>query len=506
MTAGAGLGRAGCWNFALRLGMAPVEVDCEGLRSLSSGSVVFIPLDGVLERDDDRDAIRARIMGGGTVVGEGDPDAWSRLLPELFRGRASQLANPYAALGYVIHGRTELIAPPQWPYFTFDAIDGAASPAGNIAAISGERQTPSRALIEPQVAAPALVRWRNLVFLNGAPFHAFQSWLQGQEDLQPWLQWRHRLFFLDEWVAAVKALLGGCDVTLGADPLPIPEFGATAVVLRHDLDYSRDTSYLEAEHAAGIAAVHAVLRDPNAPFWIARLKDHPGHESAFHYNTARYSRALNWLGKRAGRAQQTYRPDRAAVTGAGLLEQVRWARRRGIGIATLHRHLSFLIYPEWIDALDRVLQDEAQVLGGSSLFRGQVLRWGVDRADGGRGTYADFPDAQFPYWFPFKLAHAGDGGRILGGWESASVMEIEPDLVEQMLAHSTPGLPQRVFTFSYHPAHARRPTFAADGSLAGFRRTLDIIRDRQLPVLTLKAVFERLNAFVSEPRAVHPVH
>jgi hypothetical protein len=30
--------------------------------------------------------------------------------------------------------------------------------------------------------------------LDANPFAAFQSWLQGQSDLAPWLGWRERLF------------------------------------------------------------------------------------------------------------------------------------------------------------------------------------------------------------------------------------------------------------------------------------------------------------------------
>ncbi|HEV3140016.1 MAG TPA: hypothetical protein VGY57_05850, partial [Vicinamibacterales bacterium] len=227
--AGAGLGRAGCWNFLVRVGVSPAEVDWRRLRSLPSGTIVFISLDGVVEDEAER-AIRERIDSGGTIVAEGDPAAWSHLFPELFRGRSEQLDNPYAALGYALRDRTELIAPPRWPFFAFDALDAETRAVGRVVAISGERQTPSRAIVAPQPLAPAVVRWRSLVFLNGSPFRALQSWLQGQEDLQPWLQWRHRLFWLDEWTSAIRALLIDCGVALPSEASSaFAPFGSTTV-------------------------------------------------------------------------------------------------------------------------------------------------------------------------------------------------------------------------------------------------------------------------------------
>ena len=118
------------------------------------------------------------------------------------------------------------------------------------------------------------------------------------------------------------------------------------------------------------------------------------------------------------------------------MKQVRWAKNKGIGINTLHRHDPFIIYPELVDALDTVYNNEIDVLGSNSFFRGQVLRWGVDYSDGIRGNYGDAPSPQFPYWFPFRLAHSGHGGRLLKGWETTSMMEIEPGLLEQMIDYN----------------------------------------------------------------------
>jgi hypothetical protein len=278
----------------------------------------------------------------------------------------------------------------------------------------------------------------------------------------------------------------------------VPGLAATTIVLRHDLDESTDTAYLDEEVGRGWPGVHGVLRGAHEQFWLARLQDHPAHEGALHYNTI----ASSWIGRRVQALRhrpEVYRPARSAIVASGLLRQVRAASAAGIPVASLLRHGPFLLYPEWVDALHRVFQSEPSVRGSSSLFRGQVLRWGADRLNGSEGDAAEFPDAQFPLWLPFRLGHAGLQGRLLRGWEATSVMEIEPELFQQMLDHVVPGLPQRVFVLNFHPAHARRPTLAPEGLLTDFRRILDTIRDRGLAVSTLRDVFAACERAVAAP-------
>jgi hypothetical protein len=199
----------------------------------------------------------------------------------------------------------------------------------------------------------------------------------------------------------------------------------------------------------------------------------------------------------AGRVDGSMRPWRAAVSRNGLLRQVRWAQSHGVGTATLHRHLVFLMYPEWIDAMHAVFDAERAVLGSSSLFRAQILRWGTDRVDGTRGTVGEWPDAQSPLWLPFKLAHAGLGGRPLRGWESTSLMEAEPELVDQCLRHRVPHIAQRVVTLGYHPAHAHAATFSDDGSLAAYRQVLDVVADCGAVVRPLHDVYQMADRAVA---------
>lgn len=491
------LGAVGSWNFLFRLGMQPEYCTPGDLAQPEKGDLLFVVAeDKVLSRDIS-DSIDHWLTNGGIVIAAGFLSAWKWLLPTETSIEQVRCEYPYAALAWKFKDSLpELIAPPQWSYDKLKSKGDVLS-IGQLIAVCGERQTPQRALLVPLENAPAIIRYKNLIFLNGNPFAAFQAWLQGQEDLGPWLQWRHRLFWLDEQVAFLfKAINEYAQLSQKLISRRFPGLPDTVVVFRHDLDNSRDISYMEAEQEAGMPGVHAVLQDNNTDFWIKTLRQVPKHEAGFHYATAIYNRWFEEIRSRLGLPKRLYRPARKVIVGDGLLKQVQWAKKRGIGIATLHRHLSFLIYPEWVDALNYVFEREPLVLGGSSLFRAQVLRWGYDRPDGAYGTYGVFPDAQFPYWFPCKLAHAGLGGRPLRGWETSSVMEIEPELLKQMLDYHVPSLLQRVITINYHPAHAQRPTFCNQGSLSWWKDILRVVRERSIEVRTLRDIYASLDKVV----------
>ncbi|MDP2318068.1 MAG: hypothetical protein Q8O42_01850 [Acidobacteriota bacterium] len=441
------------------------------------------------------------MAGGGYVVASGDAKAWSPILGwDAASWTSIRPEHPYAGLAWQLpHRDAELIAPARWPVGLCRLAPAGARLIGSISAVQGERQTPGRALLVG-LDAPAIVSSAQYCFLNGHPFAALQAWLQGQEDLQPWLGWRHRLFWLDEWVSAIADVLSAFPALLPTLPRPgIEGLDATTVILRHDLDHSRDTAYLEEEIRRGVPATHAVLRDGNTAFWRDALAAHPKHECALHYNTGGRDWIREGPSRLRGSGAPPLRPRLSAVARQGLLRQVRWAQANGIGVASLLRHLIFQAYPEWIDGLDRVFADEPAVLGASSMFRAQVLRWGAAGVDGVAGTVGEFPDSQFPLWLPFKLAHAGRGGARLRGWETTSLIESEPELVDQMLTHRSRHLPQRVITLGYHPAHAHGTTFCASGGIRLFSRVLDVIASHRVRIETARHVFTLAHA--AEARA-----
>lgn len=506
MEDGAFLGAVGAWNAFLRMGWPARLTSLSDLPCKPEhGDVLVASADGefypnVLER------IRGWLEQGGAVIACGFPEAWQPVLPAGMEISAARHVGPYTALGWLRAGSLPwLMAPPKWTYAKFhisEPVPGLRM-TGNLVTVGGERQTPSRALVARLENAPAIVEYGNFCYLNGNPFAAFQAWLQGQEDLEPWLSWRSRIFWLDEYVADLKEVMsehGGLAHNNGGTA--IKGFADTTVVLRHDLDDARDCTYLELEKQAGLPGVHAILRDRNVNFWLDVLRNEPGHEIAFHFDSASApNKYIEYIRTRLLKLDsRPYKPAYGKIAKGGLLRQIKWAKRQGIGVHTLHRHLSYIYYPELVDALDVVFDDQPEVSGGSSFFRALVLRWGVDRVDGNRGSHGDFPDPQFPYWFPFKLAHAGRGGKMLEGWETASMMEIEPDFFEQLLTHRIAGLPHRVFTLNYHPAHANRPTFTKGGSADWFREIVEMLKKNNIEVTTLCNLFDVLN---KEMGAIH---
>jgi len=495
------LGAAGTYNFLLRVGIKPTILSQKELSIITKGDIVFILLEDFLPSKKSITQIRELISKNTQIIASGSPKAWILTLPELFCGKNNSCENPYAGLAYHFPDKTpEIIAPPQWEFFTFETVPNVDfKKEGHLMAIQGERQTPLRALLIEQKNAPAIICYKNTIFLNGSPFHSFQSWLQGQEDINPWLNWRHRLFWLDQMVAYIqKLLLKYVFFHKQKQAKLLPELGNTCVILRHDLDFSQDTRYLEAEEFSGFQGVHAVLKDANTNFWVKKLKQFPKHEMAFHYNTGKYSRSYNWLRRKIGKPALGFKPARKDILGKGLNNQVQWAKKKGVCVSTIHRHLPFILYPEYIDALDYLFKNDSSILGASSMFRANILRWGADRVNGRDGTYSEFPDVQFPYWFPYKLAHAGKAGKILRGWESASMMEVEPELLLQMLEYKVEGLNQQIITINFHPAHIQSSTFYREGSLKSFKQILNLLSERDINVLTLKHIYQYLNKEIKE--------
>ena len=493
---GKGLGMTGAWNLLFRAGAYPQIID-DDFSAPEKEDVLYVTADETFSSKTEK-ALQDWMKAGGKVLASGCPEAWRFVFPDNTFVEGARLDNPYAALAWIKNdAKPELIAPPKWTYLRIKTNgDDSIQCQGKLAAISGERLTPERALIKPLENAPAILNVKNFYFLNGNPFAAFQAWIQGQEDLTPWLAWRHRIFWLDEFTVFLCKTLRKY-LLLPDKTKSIPGLAKTTVVLKHDLDFSRNTTYLEMENQAGISGVYPILKDSNTKFWVNMLKAFPEHETAFHYNTGQYSRVIEALRSRfLGFPKRSYSPDRNAIKANGLFKQVRWAIENGVGIETLHRHLHFIIYPELIDAFDTVYRKEKNVLGGNSFFSSITLRWGINTVSGTGGTISDFTDPLFPYWFPFRMAHAGDGGRMLRGWETTSLMEVEPALMQQMLDYNIPELSQKVIVLNYHPAHATKSTFVKGGCVKWFREIFELCNTKNVEVRSLADIYKTLNQYL----------
>lgn len=493
---GRGLGTCGMWNFLWRLGFHPLLLATEALPEATADAVLFVDKIGAMDKPTIR-RLQQWLEQGGKVIATGELNAWKPFLPTGYTWKTTFFDNPHAGTAYLFSDEMPaLIAPPQWQFLTYEGHTNEQLFSGQIAAIQGERHTPARASIKPYHNAPAIIQSGSFYYLNAQPFAGFQAWLQGQEDLSPWLAWRHRLFWLDEYVSDLYNHLTRYHVFSTNILRPgLSHLNKTTVILRHDLDYSRDTAFLNEENKRKISATHAVLEDRNTQFWLKQLKAHDHQEIAFHYNTGK----RNWKGAIQGlitkKQYMSFLPHHKQIVAMGLLKQIKSAQEKGIQIQTLHRHLSYLIYPEWIDAMDTVFESDLNVLGSSSLFRGHILKWGMDQIDN-QYSSVHWPDTPFSLWYPFKLGHAGKNGKILKGWEMTSLMEIEPEMLVQMLDHDITHLSQRIFTLNFHPAHANKSSFYKNGSLAYFKKILDILGEREINIMPMANILRHVNSTV----------
>lgn len=373
------------------------------------------------------------------------------------------------------------------------SVDEAANweTLGQLFSVGGERQTPERASIHAIDGAPVALRHNGLIVLNGDPFGAHQGWLQGHDDLSAWLSWRNRLHWLDENALALTKLLDEVDISLFSGlprlALEVPE---RVLVLRHDLDNSRDETFLNAELMHGVPATHAILDDRNADFWIERLSQCPPHELAFHYDTARAVSFIDRLTAKVTGRPVPIRGERGRIAAGGLSRQIARVRRRhGLAPSTLHRHLSFLYYPEWIDALDSAASDSG-IVAASSYFRGRVVRFG-DPLDSSTVSGVDTPDVQFPTWYPWRPWHVSEG-RLCLAYEATTLIEPSPDLLLQVMNYDAFPSAPRVVLACYHPAHANTDTITPGGSAAWLQQILDEAEKRSWRFSTFSDVANHL--------------
>lgn len=407
-------------------------------------------------------------------------------------------SSPYNCFGCTVGDRTTPLQPPHWGLFLAQS-SGDVEFSGNVFEIAGDRLSPSSALRVPIEGGFLIAQARehkpDRYFLNGLPFAALQSWLQGQEDLVQWFGWNSRQHWLDDYV---DILIDALPPTLIQDDAErIDSIAPFTICLRHDNDDSTDSQFAELEGEAGVSATYALLDDANLPAWRRIAELHPEHEYSLHYTTIepryRMSKYFAYaLSKTPFRHMLNQYDTGRAVLGDGkLIAQVKKAQAAGIGTTTLHRHFAYLPYPEIIDALHGVYAQQLGVTATSSFFRGNIYRWGMDELDGAVSTTAPWPDAQFPYWMPFRLAHAARRGEILPGWECSLLMESEPEFVDQVLKVRHKNLTQKFLMLCYHPANSRNSVLCEGGTLRWLQSCIRIGRENGYE-------FSRFDTYVSQ--------
>lgn len=484
------LGAVGAWNAFRRMGWPASWMGAAELSALPPATLVVVSANAPLP-DETATALEQYRSRGGAVLCAGLSPHWMRWFgftdtmrcaDPYYAGVAARwTASPDSPGVPNATGATGAMGAPQlWAgegTLAFGGFPAGVDHAGELLAVLGERQTPQRAMLHP-LGAPLCSRTGNALFLNGNPFAAFQGWLQGQQDLTPWLGWRPRLLWLDHWCATLRDLLAAHGLPGLATPPGLPGMPPLTVLLRHDVDCSRDTSYLLETRRRGIASTYAVLDNADAPFWAQTLRDDPLTEHAFHYTTVQAGplrTALDMARQVLGLpAPAVFSP--RSVSGRGLMAQVMHAARKGIGVSTLHRHYPYLKYPEWVDALEYTLENamkhtmngNARIAGSASLFRGATLRWGNHAPEARENGVTVFPDVQHPLWMPFLVANGARGGRPLPGMESTHLMEPEPELALDVLDQGRRWAFRMWFWgWATTPPMQRSATARADGALTG---------------------------------------
>lgn len=498
MNNGWGLGSTGAYNFFIRYGFTPHFLVDKFPDNIDSNDILIICLDGLIKDEFFKKSIRQASNNNISIVCSGSAIAWINIFPEFLTGKEINFSNVYSGIGFHgILGSVSLIAPPKWSFYEhLDTKNDSIGLFGTIVSISGERQSPIRAIISQNYKSPAILKWNNTIYLNASPFHAFQSWLQGQEKLSTWWEWRRRIFWLDDYCIDLMSILNDFldSPFIDIKSIDLKICNYNTVIIKHDLDYSTDISYYKYENESNIPATYAILDDRNFSYWKNLLKDDDLHESSFHYNTSKYFRYLNFIFRKFGIYKYSnLRFYKKAISNNGLINQIKKIKYNGLTINTIHRHLQYIYYPEYIESFRNTLLLFPEILGGCSFFRGVLLRWGITNADSELGDCGEFPDSQFPYWYPFKLAHAGLYGEMIDGWECTSLIEADFKFVEKLLNTTDDGLPGRVFVLNYHPAHTKKAVFNESTGLDNFISVINYLVDNKIQVSTLNNYYFHLN-------------
>jgi len=343
---------------------------------------------------------------------------------------------------------------------------------------------------------PGVIRSKRMIYIPMPLFETFGAMLQGHVDFEDMRNWGHRYKYLDRLGRFVKDLLedSGWKHLWRVRVKPWGEYHGV-VVLRHDVDSSKDITYLDFERENQIPATYAILDDSRRQHWLKAVASHPTAEAAYHFDTGPKNTPLSSsLGKLRGTNTSTLKK----TSRKGLWKQVRKARDElRIPVMTAQRHNSFFFYPEIVDGMDYLYKRELEVLGLGTMFRFTNFMYGSRANDDERTYVVQHPDTSVPFWFPFKLWYATtDDHHALRGWDITHVLEPEPWLTD-LLLNQEECLEEGVYTLGFHPAHCWGESFRQEGNWDWFKYAVELGKSRGYLFATCKEVFERLNQWES---------
>jgi len=257
------------------------------------------------------------------------------------------------------------------------------------------------------------------------------------------------------------------------------------MILKHDVDYSRNLEYLKFELENRIPATFAILVDRNREFWFSNIPENDFIEKAYHFptNLRGFLNNLIHLLKLDFNKILTMRKN--------LYQQVISAKNNhGIPINTIHRHGSNFYYPETIDALKYLYKRLLEVKGSMTMFRFSNFQYSNSSL---RNRYTiKHPDVSVPFWFPFKLSEASlENNGEVRGWEMGQFIELPIKDIDSIFdfASDFPG----IFAFDFHPAHAKTETFNRGGNFEWFEYAVKKARENHWLILNYRDVCRKLD-------------
>jgi hypothetical protein len=340
---------------------------------------------------------------------------------------------------------------------------------------------------------PAVIQNGKVLYITLPLFETFGAMLQGQVNFEDMRVWGHRYKYLDWVCRCVKDLLeeAGWSHLWTVRVKPWGEYHGV-VVLRHDVDESTDTTYLNYERKNHIPATYAILDDQHRKYWLNAVATHPEAEAAYHFDTS--PEMISRFDKLLYRFKAVTLNVSNKTDGNRLWKQMKKARDSlGIPILTAQRHNSVFHYPEIVDAMNYLYKLEPEVLGLGTMFRFTNFMFGARTKEDDNTYVVEHPDTSTPFWFPYKLWYASaDHHHMLRGWDITHVLEPEPWLTEHLLDQAE-YLDDGVYTLGFHPAHCRGKSFRPEGNWQWFEYAVDLGHSRGYLFATCREVFERMN-------------
>ena len=429
--------------------------------------------------------LAAWITQGGYLLATGQVD-----LPEELLGLSDikwYRPNGYTAIHY---GKYNIIV----GYRGYTAGVGEPAPGSQVLASAYEVVNPQEGIVGRRDCpiGPGVIKTGKVLYITLPLFETFGAMLQGHVNFEDMRGWGDRYKYLDRLGRFVKDVLdeGDWQHLWHVRVKPWGEYHGV-VVLRHDVDESTDTTYLDFERENQIPATYAILDDRRRRHWLKAVASHPAAEAAYHFDTTPEKNPISNLLSNRSRNRTANLPKK--TSGKGLWKQIKKAREGlKIPIMTAQRHNSYFFYPEIIDAMDYLYEQDPEVLGLGTMFRFTNIMFGGEKGGNGSTYVVQHPDTSVPFWFPFKLWYASTGyHQALRGWDITHMLEPEPWLTEHLF-NQEEYLEEGVYTLGFHPAHCWGKSFRKEGNWEWLKYAVELGQSRGYLFATCKEVFERI--------------